>query len=94
MTHIWFGRSNLHPIGQLTDTRRSDGVSDQDGFLKTVTRIKIRYYHRILNRPDPIEFLSLTVDTSGRIYDDFIRLLVLLGHREASGLSNKLPEES
>ncbi len=29
-----------------------------------------------------------------RIYDDFSRLLFLYGHREASALSNELPEES
>jgi hypothetical protein len=33
-------------------------------------------------------------DTSGRIYDDFSRLLFLHTHREASALSNELPEES
>ena len=32
--------------------------------------------------------------TSGRIYDDFSRLLFLHVHREASALANKLPEES
>ena len=34
------------------------------------------------------------VDTSGRLYDDFIRLLFLHAHREASALANELPEES
>ena len=35
-----------------------------------------------------------TVDTSGRIYDDFSRLLFLHANREASALDNELPEES
>ena len=35
-----------------------------------------------------------SVDTSGRIYDDFIRLLFLNSHREVSALPNELPEES
>jgi hypothetical protein len=33
-THTRFGRSNLHPIGQLTHTRRSDGMTEP---LETVT---------------------------------------------------------
>jgi hypothetical protein len=33
----------------------------------------------------------LSVDTLGRLYDDFIRLLVFQAHREASSLSNELP---
>jgi hypothetical protein len=38
--------------------------------------------------------MPVTVDTSGRVYDDFSRLLVLLSHREASVLVNEIPEES
>ena len=34
------------------------------------------------------------MDTTGRMYDEFIRLLVLHTHREASSLDNELPEES
>ena len=78
-------------IGQLTHTRRSDGAPDPDGPLKTVTRVKILHYHQIyLDRPNPI--IPVTVDTSGRIYDDFIRLLFLHVHREASDLDNELQE--
>jgi hypothetical protein len=63
---------------------------------KTVTRAKIIHYRQVyLNRPDPIVFMSVAVDTSsGRIYDDFSRLLFLHDHREASALANELPEES
>ena len=43
MTHVRFGRSHLHPIGQLTHTRRSDGAPDPDGALKEAARIKIRH---------------------------------------------------
>jgi hypothetical protein len=82
-------------MGQLTHTRRSDGAPDPDGDLKEVDRIKIRHYRNVyLNRPDPIVFLSLSVDTTDRLYDDFIRLLFLHTHREASALANELPEES
>ena len=38
--------------------------------------------------------MPVAVDTSGRIYDDFLRLLFLHAHREASGLPNEIPDES
>ena len=44
--------------------------------------------------PDPIVFIPLTVDTTGRMYDEFIRLLFLHTHRVASALDNELSEES
>ena len=82
-------------MGQLTNTRRSDGVPDPDEVLKEVVRIKISHYRNLyLNRPDPIAFIPLPVDTTGRMYDEFIRLLFLHVHREASALDNELPEES
>ena len=56
---------------------------------------KIRHYRQLyINRPEPIAFMPVAVDTSGRIYEDFSRLLFLHAHREASGLTNELPEES
>jgi hypothetical protein len=47
-----------------------------------------------INRPDPILFLPTAVDTTRRVYDDLSRLLFLHDHREASGLTNEIPEES
>ena len=95
MTHVRFGFSHLHPIGQLTHRRCSDGAPDPDGALKETVRIKIRHYRNIyLNLPDPIDFMSLAVDTSDRLYDDFIRLLFLHAHRESSALTKEPPEES
>ena len=92
MTHTRFGRSNVHPIGQLTHTRRSDGAPEPDGALKAVARANVIHYRQLyLNRPDPIVFMSVTVDTSGRIYDDFSRLLFFHAHREPSDLINELP---
>ena len=38
--------------------------------------------------------MPVAVDTSGRIYDEFLRLLFLHDHREASALANDIPEES
>ena len=82
-------------MGQLTNTRCSDGVTDPGGALKAVVRIKIRHYRNLyLNRPDPIVFIPLVVDTTGSLYDDFIRLPLLHDHREESVLTHELPEES
>ena len=47
-----------------------------------------------LDRPEPIAFMPVVVDTSGRIYDDFLRLLFLHAHGEALALANDIPEES
>ena len=80
---------------QLTNTRRSDGAPDPDVAFKEVTRIKIRYYRNLyLNHPDPIPFIPLAEDTTGRMYDELIRLFFLHTHREASSLVNELSEES
>ena len=66
----------MHPIGQLTHISRSDGAPDPDGTLGIGQ-----------DRPDPITFLPLAVDTSDRLYDDFIRLIFLDDHRETSTLT-------
>jgi hypothetical protein len=61
--------------------------------LKAVERAKIIHYRQVyFNRPDPKAFMTLTVDTSDLMYDDFLRLLFLHDHREASALVNELPE--
>ena len=62
-------------------------------FTMTHVRYGCSHLHPIghlthtLNRPDPIVFFPLTVDTSVSLYDDFIQ-------RESSALVNELPEES
>ena len=74
---------------------RTDGTPDPDGVLRTVTREKIHHYRQLyINHPEPIDFMPVEVDTSGRIYEDFSRLLFLQAHREASALANEIPEES
>jgi hypothetical protein len=51
MTHVRFGGSHLHPIGQLTHTRCSDGAPNPNGALKEEVKIKIRHYRNTyLNR--------------------------------------------
>ncbi len=47
-----------------------------------------------MNHPDPIAFIPLAVDTTVRLYEEFIRLLFFHAQREASALANELPEES
>jgi hypothetical protein len=85
----------VHTIGQLTNISRSDGAPEPDGDLRVVTRKKILHYRQqYIDRPDPIVFMSLAVDTSDLIYDDFLRLLFLHMHREGSALANDIPEES
>jgi hypothetical protein len=76
----------VHNTGQLTNTRPSDGTPEFDGTLRDVVRKKILHYRH--------PFLPTVVDTTGRLYDDFSRLLFLHTHREASALANETPEES
>jgi hypothetical protein len=93
--HTRFGKSQLSSLGQLTHTRRTDGAPEPDGALRTVVRSKIRHHRQLyINRPEPIVFMPVAVDTTGRIYEDFSRLLFLHAHREASALANEIPEES
>ena len=73
MTHTRYGRSHVYSIGQLTNTRRSDGTPEPDGTLRSVVRKKIIHYHQLyIDRPDPIVFIPVVVDTSDRSYDDFL----------------------
>jgi hypothetical protein len=41
-----------------------------------------------------MSFMPVAVDTSGRVYDDFNRLLFLHPHRKPSALANELTEKS
>jgi hypothetical protein len=41
--------------------------------------------------PDPIVFLTIVVNTWGRVYEDFTRLLSFHTHREASIFAGELP---
>ncbi len=64
-----------------------------DGTLNKTTRMKIRDYRQIyVDSPDPIVFLTVSVNTSGRFYEDFTRLFFLDTHREGSILSRELPD--
>ena len=53
-------------------------IKEPDGALKVVARKKIIHYRQLyIDRPEPIAFMPVAVDTSDRIYDDFLRLLFL-----------------
>jgi hypothetical protein len=94
-THTHSGSSHVHTTGQLTNTRRSDVAPESGGVLRVVPRKRVLHYRQLyINRPDPITFLTVPVDTSDQIYDDFSRLLFLYANREASALTNEIPEES
>ncbi len=78
----------MNPTGQMTNIRRSDGAPEPDGTLRVVDRKKIIHYHQLyIDRPDPIVFMPVAVDTSDRIYDDFLRLLFFHPNRETSTLT-------
>ncbi len=85
----------MHPIGHWSDKhRRSHGAPEPDGDLKVVERKKIIQYRQLyIDRPDPIVFIPVVVDTSGLNYDEFLRLLFLHVHRETSALGNDVQEE-
>jgi hypothetical protein len=95
LTYTCFGKSQLSSLGHLTHTRWTDGAPEPDGALRTVVRAKIRHYRQLyINHPEPIASIPVSVDTVGRIYEDFSRLLFLHDHRESSDLDNEIPEES
>ena len=82
MTHDRYGRTTQCTNGALTHRASSTGAPQSDGTLNNVTRIKIRHYRQLYeDRTDSIVFLAVVVSTSGRVYDDFVRLFFLHVHR-------------
>jgi hypothetical protein len=78
MTHDRYGRTTQHTNGVLTHRVSSTGAPQSDGALNKEVRMKIRHYRQIyVDRPDHIVFLPIAVSTSGRVYEDFARLLFL-----------------
>ncbi len=63
-SRLQYGRSIQDTTGQLTHARRSDGAPELDGALQKVGRDKVRHYRQIyLDKPNPIVFMSVTVNT-------------------------------
>jgi hypothetical protein len=78
MTHDRYGRTTQCTNGALTHRVSSTGAPQPDGALNKADRIKMRHYRQIYaDRSDPIVFLPVVVSTSGRVYEDFTRLLFL-----------------
>jgi hypothetical protein len=95
MTYDRYGRTFQHTFGAFTHRVFSTGSPQSDGALNKATRMKIRHYRQIYaDRPDPIVFLTITVSTSGSVYEDFVRMLFLHAYRVASILAGELREES
>ena len=95
MTHDRFGRSNLHTNGKLTHCLRSTGAPQPDGALNNAARIENNHYRqKYAELPEPVVFMPVAASTSGRINEEFLRLLFLHANREASALAGELPEES
>jgi hypothetical protein len=88
MTNDRHGRTTQCTNGILSHRVSSTGAPQSDGDLNKTDRIKIRFYRQIyVDRTGPIVFLSVVVITSGRVYEDFTRLLFLHTHREPSILT-------
>ena len=58
-------------------SRRNLNCSDSSGnSLTRAEASRCRHYRQLyINRPEPIAFMSVAVDTAGRIDEDFSRLL-------------------
>ncbi len=92
MTHDRYVRTTQRTNGELTHISSSTGAPQPDDTLNNAVRIKVRHYRQIYtDRTDPIVFLSVVMSTSGRVYDDFSRLIFLHSRREASILAGELP---
>ena len=68
----------------------SRGAAQTDVDFKNTVRKKIRHNRQYY----VIVVIPVAVNISGRVYDDFFRLIFLHAHREASVLTGELPEES
>ena len=82
-----FSRTTTGPTENVTYTLSSIDSPHPEGFVENTTRVKIIHYRRLCtDRPDPIVCRPLVVNTSGHLYDDFLRLIFLHTHREDSPL--------
>ena len=92
MTHDRFGRSTQCTNGTLTQRVSSTGAPQQDGVLRNVVIKKISHYRQLYeDQTDPVIFLTVTMNTSGRVYDDFVCLIFWYAHRESSILVREFP---
>jgi len=93
MTHDRYGRVTSSPHGEVHVHAHFEDTPLTDNTFKNDVRSKIPQYRRVYaDRPDPIVFIALTVNTWVRLYDDFILLLFLHTHREGTVLARELLE--
>ncbi len=79
MTHDDYGRTTHCTNGTLTHRVSSTGTPQSVGTLNNVDRIKIRHYRQLyVDRPDPIVFLNVDVNTSDVIKSSIIFLITTL----------------
>ncbi len=90
MTHDRYGRTTQHTNGARTHRIPSNGAPHPDGALKN-SAIENTTLQLYADKPDPIIFMPVAVNTSGCVYDVFVCLLSLHAHREASALAGELP---
>ena len=87
-----YDRYQFHSRVQPDHMRQ--GQIDPDGTLHLSSSTEVRHHRSVyVSRSDPITFIPIVVNTSGRLYPDFI-LLFLQTHRDVSALANELPEKS
>jgi hypothetical protein len=92
LTHDRYGRTTKQTNGARTHRVSSTDDPPPDGVLNKSSSMKIRCYRQIcVDRPDPIVFLSITVSTSGRVYEDFsfMPLPFFFNSRQVSPLLNQ-----
>ena len=53
-----------------------------------------KYLQKYAELPEPVVFMPEAATTSGRINEEFLRLLFLYSHRDANDLGGEFPEES
>ena len=78
----------------MTDSEVALTLVLMDTYIRSLNEVFIIVRSSYTDRPAPSVFLSVTVSTSGHVYDDFVRLLFLYVHCEGSILAGELPEES
>ena len=93
VTHDRYGRTTHRSNGGLTHSVLHWISSVWRYFEQCVQNKDTTCRQLYADRPEPIVFVSVTVNTSRHVYDDFVRVLFLHEHRESSILTGELPEE-
>jgi hypothetical protein len=92
LTHAYWALTRT--LG-ITHTRAPPTELHTRCHFKNTIRPKIQHYRRLyVDRPDPIVFMPIPVNTSVHLYHDLIRLLFLHTHLDTSTLTRELTEES